>query len=113
MKGITGDYADMVAYLARLFGIKKLGQYDMNGYIIRYSGKGYLDGGSVRQTDQFPSENEAGDIASISIEVETIKGRPFIRLDFTKDHIVCSDESRIPEAMEFISVLERSMFRYF
>ena len=113
MKKITGDYADTVAYLARLFGIKNLGQYDMNGYIIRYSGKGYLDGDSMLRSDQFPSEDEVDDIASISIEVETIKGRPFILLEFAKDHIVCSDESRIPEALEFISVLERSMFRYF
>ncbi len=113
MKEITGDYADTVAYLARLFGVKKLGQYDLNGYIIRYSGKSYIDRSSLIQSDQFPSEDEADDLASISIEVETIKGRPFIKLDFTRYRVVCSDESRIPEALEFISVLERSMFRYF
>lgn len=112
---IEGDYADVLAYMANLFSIKKIETVSVDRYTISYrQAEVVVDpgAGTSRTVEGFPEKEDVDRIKSIDLDVGGIEDQMImIRIGWNSviaDHV--SDRKKL---QNFLDILDKSTFRYF
>ncbi len=112
---ISGDFADVLNYLAMLFAKKRMKKIEISGYNIEYIsyrmlGQDMKEGGEIQD---FPHVETIDRITCLNLSAKFPGQSPVINITVRWDCYVFEGQVSGEEAEKFIDRIDQSTFRYF
>jgi hypothetical protein len=112
---ITGDFADVLTYLAMLFARKKMRQIEISGYGIEYTSYRILGKDMSESPDiaEFPPVDSVDRITCLVLLAGMRPGKAPVKVTIRWDFYDFDGNVSEEEAGRFIDRIDQSTFRYF
>ncbi|MHB8396240.1 MAG: hypothetical protein ACYDAZ_05015 [Thermoplasmataceae archaeon] len=110
---VSDDYSEVLAYLANLFALKRIPSITLDRYTITYRSCSVMNRKEKTIIREFPKKSEVDRIVSIElgITVDGIEEDYSMKITWEYVEIIPEMDSAIMQ--DFLSMLDRSTFRYF
>jgi hypothetical protein len=112
---VSGDFADVLTYLAMLFARKRMKQIEISGYGIQYLSYRILgpDMSESGDNSEFPPADSLDRVSCLSLLAVMQSGRAPVRVSIRWDYYTFEGSVSEEEAGKFIDRIDQSTFRYF
>ncbi len=110
---VNDDYSEVLAYMANLFALKRIPSITMDRYTITYRSCAMMSGIEEMIIREFPEKSAVDRIMSLELglAVEGIEDDYSMKIMWEFVEINPEIDSTIMQ--DFLSLLDRSTFRYF
>ena len=110
---VSDDYSEVLAYLANLFALKRIPSITLDRYTITYRSCSIMNRNEEVIIREFPEKNAVDRLMSLELglAVKGIEGDYSMKI--TWEFVEINPEMDSAIMQDFLSLLDRSTFRYF
>ncbi len=110
---MNDDYSEVLAYLANLFALKRIPSITVDRYTIAYRSCSIMSGNEELIIREFPEKSEVDRIMSLELGLAVEGIEEDYSMKITWESVEINPEMDSAIMQDFLSLLDRSTFRYF